>query len=65
MVLLIAAGSTLGEVAGAVVIGPGLAVGFVGSWAAADVIANYFTSAQFAMAGRPGDDSVEPPHPST
>jgi len=65
IVLLIASGAALGEWVVAALLVPGLAIGFVGSYALADVIADYCMSPQFTNVEPAADDAVEPAHPST
>jgi hypothetical protein len=59
--VLIAVGEAVGYIVLDVLAVPGMAIGFVGSYALADVISNYFTSPQFMMADAAGDD---PPGPT-
>jgi hypothetical protein len=59
VVLLVAAGTALGEVVAAAVVLPGLAIGFVVSYALGDVIADYLMSAQFTSTDSAGDDAPE------
>lgn len=58
--VLIAIGSALGRMVLAALLLPGLAIGFIGSWTAADVIADYCMSPQFTAVEPAGDDAAEP-----